>query len=192
MHKRKDQALIKKYTEPKGAVFIKKCINVKITAVILAAVLLLCGCSALFTDRNIPYEPESPTPAPHDGIFISEHGRMEFNGDGTSICIEFDDLLSELTGLEAGRHEGSYVFLSGDLPPSGNVPVRYDTAHILQISCKEQSAMIDVGIADVNGSGASIGTGIVTAESIPLLFNDGKQYMTIAFDKDKSNADKGE
>ena len=192
MHKRKDQALIKKYTEHKRAVFINKYIKSKITTVILAVLLWLCGCSALFTDRNIPYEPESPTPAPHDGIFISEHGRMEFNGDGTSICIEFDDLLSELTGLEAGRHEGSYVFLSGDLPPSGNVPVRYDAAHILQISCGEQSAMIDVGIADVNGSGASIGTGIVTAESIPLLFNNGKQNMTIAFDKDKSNADKGE
>ena len=192
MHNRKDKALVKSLQNPKGAVFIKKSINVKITAVISAAVLMLCGCSALFTNRNVPYEPESPAPAPHDGIFISEHGRMEFNGDGTSICIEFDDLISELTGLEAGRHEGSYVFLSGDLPPSGNVPVRYDAAHILQISCGEQSAMIDVGIADENGSSASIGTGIVTAESIPLLFNNGKQYMTIAFDKDKSNADKGE
>lgn len=176
----------------KGAVFIKKSINVKITAVILAAVMLLCGCSALFNDKNVPYEPESPAPTPHDGIFISEHGRMEFNGDGTSICIEFDEQLSKLTGLEAGRHEGSYVFLSGDLPPSGNVPVRYDTAHILQISCNEQSAMIDIGIADENGSSAAIGTGIVTADSIPLLFNDGKQYMSIAFDKDKGNADKGE
>ena len=82
--------------------------------------------------------------------------------------------------------------MSGDLPPNGSVPVRYDAAHILQISCGEQSAMIDVGIADENGSSASIGTGIVTAESIPLLFNNGKQYMTIAFDKYKSNADKGE
>ena len=108
---------------------------------------------------------------------------MEFNGDGTSICIEFDEQLSKLTGLEAGRHEGSYVFLSGDLPPSGNVPVRYDTAHILQISCNDRSAMIDIGIADENGSSAAIGTGIVTADSIPLLFNDGKQYMSIAFDK---------
>lgn len=192
MHNRKDKALVKSLQNPKGAVFIKKSINVKITAVISAAVLMLCGCSALFTNRNVPYEPESPAPAPHDGIFISEHGRMEFNGDGTSICIEFDDLISELTGLEAGKHEGSYVFLSGDLPPNGSVPVRYDAAHILQISCGEQSAMIDVGIADENGSSASIGTGIVTDESIPLLFNNGKQYMTIAFDKYKSNADKGE
>ena len=56
--------------DPKGVVFIKKCFIAKITAVISAAVVLLCGCSPMFTDSNTPYEPESPAPAPHEGIFI--------------------------------------------------------------------------------------------------------------------------
>ena len=36
---------------------------------------------------NMPYEPDTPAPAPHEGVFTSEHGSMTFSGDGESVII---------------------------------------------------------------------------------------------------------
>ena len=86
------------------------------------AVLLLCiGCFGCTKPDNIPYEPDTPAPAPHEGAFTSEHGSLRFNGDGESITIQFDGELAALTGLPEGEHTGTYVFLSGDLPPHGSI-----------------------------------------------------------------------
>ena len=96
---------------------------------ILAALLLLCGCLCGCVHENKPYDPGTPEPDPHDGLFASEHGSLRFNGDGKTVVIDFDEYLAGLTGLPAGEAEGSCVFLSGDLPPHGSVEVRYDTAY---------------------------------------------------------------
>ena len=29
---------------------------------------------------NYPYEPDTPAPDPHNGVFVSDHGKMIFNG----------------------------------------------------------------------------------------------------------------
>ena len=68
----------------------------------------------------------------HDGVFVSDHGTMTFNGDGKTVKVDIDDELAQLMGLSTGSFEGTYVFLSGYLPPVGSVDVRYDVAHELE------------------------------------------------------------
>ena len=149
----------------------------------VALMLLLCGCT---DGGNKPYEPDTPAPAAHDGEFVSEHGIMRFNGDGKSVGIEFDGYLAGLTGLPEGRNVGTYVFLSGDLPPNGSTPVRYDVAHELRITVGETSAVINLGVAAEDGKSAQVGLNIVTPERIPLLFSENGLSYNIFFDKEKN------
>ena len=154
--------------------------------ILLAALLLLFGgVSCGGGPENIPYEPDTPAPAPHDGLFVSEHGRMTFSGDGESVVIDFDEELAERIGLPAGEQEGTYVFLSGDLPPHGSMPVRYDVAHEMRIVVGERSAVIDLGLAAEDGKTASSGTGIVTPSRIPMLFR-GDAFFSVIFRKEGS------
>lgn len=149
--------------------------------------LLCCGCAAADDQPdNMPYEPDTPAPAAHDGIFRSEHGSLRFNGDGESIVIDFDSELSARTGLPEGEQEGTYVFLSGDLPPMGSSPVRYDAAHELQITVGEQSAVIQLGIAAEDGSTAQTGVDTVTSDAIPFLFDTQDSFATILFEREAS------
>lgn len=149
----------------------------------VCALLILCtGCG--FGDPNpgnMPYEPDTPAPAAHDGLFVSEHGSMRFSGDGTGVELDFDAELAGLTGLPEGKQTGSYVFLSGDLPPHGSMPVRYDTAHELQIDAGGVSAVIDMGIASADGKTAESGVNTVTPERIPMLFHGDSGFFDVTF-----------
>jgi len=146
--------------------------------------LLLCGCTQTGANPgNYPYEPDTPAPAVHEGVFTSEHGTMTFSGDGESIVIDFDTMLAELTGLPEGAQEGTYVFLSGNLPPHGSFPVRYDIAHELQITVGEQSAVIDMGLASEDGRSGTAGVDTVTPERIPMLFS-GDRFFSVVFQKE--------
>ena len=152
---------------------------------LLLAVLLLCtGCTGGARPDNMPYEPDTPAPADHEGVFTSEHGSMQFNGDGESIVIDFDGELAALTGLPEGEHPGTYEFLSGDLPPHGSMPVRYDVAHELRISVGEQSAVIDMGLAAEDGKTGQVGVNVVTPERIPMLFHENGHFFHISFLKE--------
>ena len=133
---------------------------------------------------NYPYEPDTPAPTAHEGTFVSDHGKMVFDGDGESIVIDFDDELSEWTGLPAGEHEGKYAFLSGNLPPNGSFPIRYDAAHEMQITVNGTSAVMDAGIASEDGSSGQVGVNVVKPESIPLLFDDGDKFFSVVFVKE--------
>lgn len=162
---------------------MKKGNTVRILLTLFLCALLFCGCSLFIAKPdNKPYEPDTPAPSPHDGSFVSEHGTMRFYGDGEKISFCFDEYLAKLCGLPEGEQEGTYVFLSGDLPPHGSIPVRYDTAHELRITSGEVSVVISLGFASENGKTASSYLGMVTPERIPLLFNDGGN-LTILFEK---------
>jgi hypothetical protein len=150
---------------------------------LFAAVLLLLSLGACgWEPENIPYEPDTPAPEPHTGLFVSEHGTMQFDGDGERVFYEFDEELAELVGLPAGEQEGTYVFLSGDLPPHGSMPIRYDVAHEMRIVVGEQSAVIGLGLAAEDGKTASSGLGIVTSTQIPMLFHDDG-FFSVVFQK---------
>ncbi len=157
--------------------------RIKNAGLLLAALLLLFVCAACGVGpENIPYEPDTPEPAPHDGLFVSEHGTMTFSGDGESVVIDFDEELAALVGLPAGEQEATYVFLTGNLPPFGSMPTRYDVAHELQITVGEQSVVVDVGLAAEDGKTATVGTGIVTPTAIPMLFH-GDTFFSVIFQK---------
>ncbi len=152
---------------------------------LLLAALLCVGCSRTGSrPDNYPYEPDTPAPAAHDGVFASEHGTMTFSGDNESVEIDFDADLAALTGLPEGTHRGTYAFLSGDLPPHGSFPVRYDIAHELRITVDGQSAVIDMGIAAEDGSSGQVGVNVVTPERIPMLFRENGRFFHIMFQKE--------
>ena len=147
---------------------------------------LLEGCANPVSGQdNYPYEPDTPAPSAHEGSFVSDHGTMVFNGDGESVMIDFDRELAELTGLAEGTWKGTYAFLSGDLPPHGSFPVRYDIAHEMRITVGEQSAVIDMGIASEDGSTGQVGVNVVTPERIPMLFS-GDGFFNVEFRKEKN------
>ena len=133
--------------------------------------------------ENKPYEPDTPAPAPHDGVFTSEHGTMTFNGDNETVVVNFDDTLADLVGIPSGEHKMKYEFLSGDLPPHGSMPIRYDVAHELRFSTEKDSYVVQVGIAAEDGSSATVGRDMVTGERIPLLFRGEKGSFSVIFNK---------
>ncbi len=158
--------------------------------IITAAVLIMLCCLLFFLfflshsrNENRPYEPDTPAPDPHSGLFISEYGTMEFNGDKESITIDFNEKLAELTGLPEGKNTGTYAFLSGDLPPHGSRPVRYDAAHEMRIVVGDVSAVIDMAEAAADGSAAYSGIGTVTSERIPMTFHENGKYFSVIFEK---------
>ena len=152
----------------------------------LILLMLCCGCS---TGRNgnpgnYPYEPDIPAPDPHDGVFVSEHGTMTFNGDDETVAIDFDAELAAITGLPEGEHKCTYVFLSGNLPPNGSFPIRYDAAHEMEITVDGVSAVISMGIAAEDGSNGQVGIDVVTPERIPMLFRTDGTYFNVVFLKE--------
>ena len=152
-----------------------------LTAVFCVFFLMAAGCDT--NPGNKPYEPDTPAPEAHKGTYVSEHGKMIFEGDGKKITIDFDDELAGLTGLPAGKNEGTYAFLSGDLPPNGSVEVRYDVAHEMRIVIGDKSAVIAVGITG-DGNNYQTGLNTVTSEKIPLLVKVDDKYKNIIFSTD--------
>ncbi len=150
-------------------------------AVVIATLITITGCG---TTANKPYEPPTPAPSAHEGTFVSEHGTMIFNGDGSEIIINFDSELSDLTGIPEGEKAGTYVFLSGVLPPAGKVPVRYDTAHELQITIDDESVGLELGLASADGSTTTISTETVTPDRIPICVLQEGKYITVMFNKE--------
>jgi hypothetical protein len=151
---------------------------------LLLALALLCSClCACVQDDNRPYEPDTPAPEAHEGLFTSEHGSLRFNGDGKTVTIDFDEYLAGLTGLPAGESTADYVFLSGDLPPHGSVEVRYDTAHELKLTVGEQSVVLQIREPSEDGKTSYVSIGMVTPEHIPVMLSDGEGQVCFAFEK---------
>lgn len=153
-------------------------------AFVLLLSLLLFLCLAACWGENGPYDPGTPVPPDHNGLFASEHGTMRFSGDGEHVTIDFDARLAELTGLPEGEHEAGYVFLSGDLPPHGSYPVRYDTAHELRLTVGDRTSVIRMGLASDDGKTAQGGVNTVTPERIPMLFSEDGLSFTVMFQKE--------
>lgn len=135
---------------------------------------------------NMPYVPDKPEPPAHSGMFVSDLGTMEFNGDGKTIVIDFQEELAELCGLPAGRSEGTYVFLSGDLPPHGSMEIRYDAAHEMRITVGDVSAVMDMGTAAEDGKTGHSGIDTVTETKIPMLFLKDGKFIDVVFEKEEN------
>ena len=160
---------------------------------LLAAALLLAAlgaCAAKPGYENRPYEPDTPAPAPLNGVFTSEGGSMTFNGDGKTIVLDLEPEFAKRAGLPEGHSEGTCTFIQ-DLPPYGHVDVRYDTAHNLDITIGEGEDVLfvslEIGFASEDGSTAIVYNGAVTETSIPILLSE-EDCETFLFQKQKSDA----
>ena len=154
---------------------------VAIVTSFLFAVTLLTGCVGAGSP-NMPYEPDTPAPDPHNGVFVSDHGTMEFNGDDKTVIADFDSELAELLGFPEGKQELTYVFLSGPLPPGGSVEVRYDAAHELRLSTEDASVVVDMALVHEDGS-VTLGINTVTPERIPMYFRTDEGPLNVIFYK---------
>ena len=81
----------------------------RILALALCALpaLLFAACGA----QDRPPDDGTPEPPALNGVYVSGDSALTFNGDGQSVTLDVSDALAEGSGLPAGRHEGSYVFL---------------------------------------------------------------------------------
>ena len=59
---------------------MKKLLRVALS-VSLIWIIVLCGACAASRPDNYPFEPDTPAPAPHDGLFSSEHGTGQIIGN---------------------------------------------------------------------------------------------------------------
>ena len=163
----------------------------KIAGIVAAVLLVLIGAVYFFSGirpwqpDNIPYQPDTPEPPAHDGIFVSSYGKMSFNGDGRTVVLEVNEEFSRLSGIPAAKTEAEYVFLSGALPPHGSMPTRYDNAHELEIRAGSDTWILQVGIAAEDGKTTSRGVGIVTEDRIPILFRGDSKFFSAVFEKQK-------
>ncbi len=156
-----------------------------ILAIFLSCVFLVSLCSCMKDNGNRPYEPDGPTPDPHDGVFVCEGSSLTFNGDGKTIILSLKKEICGLFELEEGNYEGTYVFLSGDLPPHGSSPIRYDAAHEFKIDLPEgYSRTINLGIVSADGKTASVSVGTVTKDQIPLVFEEEGKLIQLEFKKE--------
>lgn len=184
--KKRQKSIVRK----KRSNTMKKTAEKRIGKLLLIGLLaLLCtACTGIDEKDNYPYEPDTPAPAAHDGVFISDYGTLTFNGDGESIKIYVGSGITDLFELPEGEYEGTYTFLSGDLPPHGSMPIRYDVAHELEIKLdvdgEQYVKVFDMGIASEDGRTGTVGVDIVTPESIPFLFKDGDQFFDVTFYKE--------
>ncbi len=105
-------------------------------------VLSAAACSSCIYDGP-PNEPDSTEPPAHNGVFVSDHGSMTFNGDGRSVVIEIDKELAELTGLPEGRNEGSYSF-KANTPPH-TYDCRWDMANEFAVTVGDKSFVFGTG-----------------------------------------------
>ena len=155
--------------------------GIELVMSLLLAVTMLTGCVGAGSP-NMPYEPDTPAPDPHNGVFVSDYGTMEFNGDDKTVIADFDSELAELLGFPEGKQELTYVFLSGDLPPGGSVDVRYDVAHELRLSTADASVVVEMALVHEDGS-VTLGVDTVTPERIPMYFRTDEGPLNVIFYK---------
>lgn len=72
---------------------------------------------------NLPPDPGTPVPPPHDGVFVHETDTLFFNGDGKTIKWHFSQVIPEIGSMG----QGQYVFLFG------HGMCRYDVAEYFRI-----------------------------------------------------------
>jgi hypothetical protein len=158
----------------KSRVLWAKVMRVLTTLLFMITLVFMTGCGEKaepFVDKNMPYEPDTPAPNPHEGVFASEHGTMTFSGDGENVVIDFDKELSEYLELPEGKQEARYFFMTGILPPHGKMPIRYDVAHEFQIIAGEgeNRKAVDIEIGEFRDGSFSTGTNCTTADRITFF-----------------------
>lgn len=72
---------------------------------------------------NLPPDPGTPEPVPHNGVFVHDADTLVFNGDGKTLVWHFSQDIPEI----GASGQGEYVFLFG------HGKCRYDAAETFRI-----------------------------------------------------------
>lgn len=94
---------------------------------------IICACRS----NDAPPSSDTPEPAALQGVFESEVGSFEFNGDGKTVTIHVSEEMAEKTELPEGDIEAQYVFLFH----GGSY--RYDKAEYYRIIMGDQTYQFD-------------------------------------------------
>lgn len=99
----------------------------KIVSVITALIVFVCAISLAACGKDLPPDDGTPDPGPLYGEFISSGNVLTFRADHV-IDLDITEEFSKLSGLPAGKSEGTFVFLFH------NEEWRYDKAEVLRIT----------------------------------------------------------
>ena len=94
----------------------------KAVVTILSVAVLAIGFNS-YKNINLPPDPGTPEPVPHNGIFVHDADTLVFNGDGKTLVWHFAQEVPEI----GASGQGEYVFLFG------HGKCRYDVAETFRI-----------------------------------------------------------
>ena len=161
--------------------------TLKIAAIILLVLAVFFGLMYVLSKRekeeDYSFEPDSPEPLPHNGVFTCDYGTMTFNGDGKTVILDAGAYFSRITGIPEGKNEGVYEFLDWAIPPQETKPIRYDMAHKLRIMIDEESYVLEIGIASEDHQSSTGVNGTVTDKRIPIVYIDDYKFYSMIFRK---------
>ena len=101
---------------------------------------IICACGS----NDAPPSSDTPEPAALQGVFESEVGSFEFNGDGKTVTIHVSEEMAEKAELPEGDIEAQYVFLFH----GGSY--RYDKAEYYRIIMGDQTYQFDNDFTQTN------------------------------------------
>lgn len=94
----------------------------KTKSIILIMAVFAIGLSSC-VNVNLPPDPGTPVPDPHNGVFVYESDTLVFNGDGKTVDWHFAQEIPNI----GNDGQGTYVFLFG------HGMCRYDVAETFRI-----------------------------------------------------------
>lgn len=112
---------------------------VRMLGLALCLCMVLCLTAACGDDR--PPVEDSPAPAPHEGVFLSDYGTLTFPGDGRTVHMKVQAAFSKLSGLPSGEYDATYVFLFQ------NKEWRYDQAETIRFTVEGRSYSFPLAIS---------------------------------------------
>ena len=101
---------------------------------------LICACGS----NDGPPKTDTPEPPALNGVYASEAGTFEFNGDGKTVIIDISQEMAEKTELPEGKTSAQYVFLFH----SGSY--RYDKAEYFRIIIGDKNYQFDNDFTQTN------------------------------------------
>ena len=121
---------------------------------IIALILIVLAGTALAacTPNDPPPKEDTPDPAPLSGVFRCGASTFIFSGDDTTVTVNVDSELAAQTGLPAGEHQGTYVFLLY------NGKYRYDKADIFRITLDGKAYQFNNTLGTTNSDTVAFST----------------------------------
>ena len=129
--------------------------------VLIIMAILLAGCGG----NDAPPAADTPEPAALNGVYESELGSFEFNGDRKTVIVHASEEMSKRTEMPQGDTAAQYVFIFH------NGTYRYDKAEYFRIIVEDKTYQFDNDFTQTNESRIVIRLG---SDSEPTVFERGE------------------